>query len=137
MKIRQKCHEKFGDEGVPEMDPAKFEFLCDEAGAGNIFPFLFNAMSFGRTSESRAQLNKIRTMVVIYMMIYGQSQKANWFQLALSRTLLQYGISHHGLASLRNLGIAAHPKTIKVASTSSSKAHMDTVNTFIQDAIQD
>ena len=46
-------------------------------------------------------------MVVIYMMMYGKSQKANYFQVALSRTLQQFGIAEQGLASLRNLGTPA------------------------------
>ncbi len=49
-------------------------------------------------------------------MIIGKLQKANWFQFALSKTLLQYGNTHPNLASLRNLGIASHPKTVKVPS---------------------
>ena len=48
-------------------------------------------------------------------MIYSLSQKANWFQVTLARTLEQFGISEHGLASLRNLGVAAHPRTVQAA----------------------
>lgn len=69
-------------------------------------------------------------------MVFGQSQKANWFQVALSRTLSQYRISDYGLASLRNLGIAAHPRTVKSASLSSSANHLDAVNNFFKEAVE-
>ena len=134
IRVRAKCNEIFGANGYPEMDPGKLERICLEANALNIFPFIHNAMCQDRASESRCYLNKIRTMVVIYMMIYGQSQRANWFQVALSRTLSQHGISDCGLASLRNLGITAHPRTVTLASLSSASSHLSSVNEFIKEA---
>eukprot|EP00112_Aurelia_sp_Birch-Aquarium-sp1_P011254 Seg2367.2 transcript_id=Seg2367.2/GoldUCD/mRNA.D3Y31 product="NIF3-like protein 1" protein_id=Seg2367.2/GoldUCD/D3Y31 len=74
-------------------------------------------------------------MVIIYMLIYGQSQKANSFQIALSRTLKQFGISEQGLMSLRNLGIAAHPHTVKAAAKSSASSHPRSLVKFFQDAV--
>ena len=51
-------------------------------------------------------LNIIRTMVSIYIVVYSQSQRSNSFQVALARTLQQFGISEQGHRFLRNLGIA-------------------------------
>ena len=70
------------------------------------------------------------------MMMYGQSQRANWFQVALSRTLQQFGITEQGLASLRNLGIAAHPCTVKAASLSTASSHLSNLQIFFNQAIQ-
>ena len=70
------------------------------------------------------------------MMVFVQSQKANWFQITLSRTLSQYGISDHGLTALRNLGIAAHPQTVKSASLSSAASHLEAVQNFFQEATE-
>ena len=47
-------------------------------------------------------------------MMYFQSQESNAFQIALSRTPQQFGITKEKLESLQNLGIAAHPQTVKV-----------------------
>ena len=91
LKVRQRCTELFGDEGSPEMDPKKFEIICQQAGADRIFPFIYNALCHERMSESRSELNRVRAMVIIYMMVFGQSQKSNWFQVALSRTLSSMG----------------------------------------------
>ena len=69
--------------------------------------------------------------------MYSQSQKSNAFQIALSRTLQQFGITKEGLESLRNLGIAAHPQTvIKVLTKSSSSTHSSSVLAFIESAIE-
>ena len=61
-----------------------------------------------KMSAEWKQLSSLHTMVIIYIMIYSQSQKANSFQVALSRTLQQFGISKQGLESLRNFGITAN-----------------------------
>ena len=69
-------------------------------------------------------------------MMYSQSQKSNAFQIALSRTLQQFGITKKGFESLRNLGIAAHPQTVKVLTKSSSSTHSSNVLTFIESAVE-
>ena len=97
----------------PEMDPIAFEKLCRDAGAENLYNCIQNAICSDRMSTERKHLSKLRTMVIIYIMIYSQSQRSNAFQVALSRTLQQFGITEQGLQSLRNLGIAAHPHTVK------------------------
>ena len=75
-------------------------------------------------------LTQLRAMAVMYVMIYSRSQKNNWFQITLARTLKQFCITDEGLASLRNLGLAAHPHTVKIASRSSASLHLDIVASF-------
>ena len=75
-------------------------------------------------------------MVIIYIMMYSQSQKSNTFQVALARVLQQFGITKQGLESLRNLGIATHPQTIKVLAKSSATTHSSNVIAFIKSAIE-
>ena len=120
---------------IQEMDPETFETFCQNAGAGKLFSIIFEAMCGERMSVGRAKLTKLRSMAIVYMMIYGQSQRANWFQVALSRTLKQFGISEEGLIALRNLGIAAHPHTVKSALKSSASSHLNSVSRFFQDAV--
>ena len=86
-------------------------------------------------STERKNLAKLRAMVVAYIMMYSQSQKANWFQVTLARTLQQFGISDQGLASLRNLGVAAHPRSVKTASKLSAAFHLDNVACFFQQVV--
>ena len=120
---------------TPEMDLEIFEKLCIDAGAGKLVATIYQSICTERMSESRVCLNKSRTMVIIYMLIYGQSQKANSFQVALSTTLRQFGLSEQGLMSLRNLGIAAHPHTIKAAAKSSASSYPNSLVKFFQDAV--
>ena len=103
------------DPQPPIMDPDRFQEICAQAGVANLFSILNNAMSSTRTSDERQQLTKLRVMVVLYIIMYSSSQRANWLQLSLARTLQQFGISYQGLASLRNLGIVAHPRTMKAS----------------------
>lgn len=133
-KLSQKCYQLFGNSAQPEMNPDKMEKICLEAGAINLFSSIYESMVTERQSSDRKKLNRSRTVVIIYMLLYGLSQKNNWFQIALARTLTEHGISEHGLTSLKNLGIAAHPRTVKSASKASSDSHLETVVNFLNDA---
>ena len=84
IKLRQTF---LNDLNTVVLDPERFQETCRNVGAENIFTTIYEAMCIEKMSESRQKLNKIRAMVVIYMVMYGQSQKANYFQVALSRTL--------------------------------------------------
>ena len=120
----------------PEMGPHIFEQMCKDAGAENLYLSIRNAMWLKRMSEERKQLCSVRAMVVIYIMLYSHSQKCNSFEVALSRTLQQFGISNKGLESLRNRGVAAHPRTVKIFTKSSSSSHNSHVFTFIKTALE-
>ena len=56
-------------------------------GAGTIFATFCDVMSTERMSEERKKLSRIRAMIVIYMLMYGESQRAHLFQVASSITL--------------------------------------------------
>ena len=120
----------------PEMDPQVFEKICKDVGAENLYLCIKDGICSERMSDERKQLVKVRTMVIIYIMVYSQSQRSNSFQVALSRTLQQFGISQQGLQALKNLGIAAHPNTIKTLEKSSSSLHASHVAHFIESAIE-
>ena len=124
------------DAQPPVMDPDQFQDICMQAGAVNLFSTLYKAMSSDRMSKERQELTKLRVMAVIYIMIYSKSQRANWFQVSLARTLQQFGISQQGMESLRNLGITAHPRTIKASLQASSASHIDKVKLFFQTVIE-
>ena len=120
----------------PEMDPTAFERICRDVGAENLYNCIKDAICSDRMSDERKYLSQLGTMVVIYIMVYSQSQRSNSFQVALSRTLQQFGISEQALQSLRNLGIAAHPHTVKAQSKLSASSHPNHVASFIESAIE-
>ena len=78
---------------LPELDPSAFENICRDAGATNLCGCINDAICSDRMSTERKQLSKLRTMVIINIMVYSQSQRSNSFQVALSRTLQQFGIT--------------------------------------------
>lgn len=114
----------------PEMDPTAFEKSCGDAGGVNLYSCINNAICSVRKSTDYKHLSKLRTMA-IFITIYLQSQRCNGFQVALSRTLQQFGISEQGQQSLRNLGNAAHPHTVKAKAKMSSASHSSNVASCI------
>ena len=105
--------------------PDHFENICKQAGVENLFSSLLEAMTSYRMSHQRQGLPKLRAMVVIYIMLYFQSQRGNRFQISLARTLQKFGLSQQGLAFLCNLGIVAHPRTIKATMQIFSESQID------------
>ena len=58
----------------PEMDPIAFERICKDVGAENLYHCIKDAICSDRMSDERKHLSQVRTMVVIYIMVYSQSQ---------------------------------------------------------------
>ena len=54
----------------PEMNPDAFEKLCTDAGAENLYHCIKDAICHERMSHERKHLSGIRTMVIIYIMMY-------------------------------------------------------------------
>ena len=93
-------------------------------------------MTTDRQSEERKLLNERRTVSIIYTLMYAQSQQANWFQVATTRTLKGLGISSRELETLRNVGPAAHPNAVSSATKKLSSEHLETVHQFSKDATE-
>ena len=115
-QLRSKCLKKFGKGGKPITDPREFKMLCAEAGSLKLFNTITEAMKSDRQSEQRQLLNERRAVSIIYMMMYGQSQQANWFQVATARTVKGLGVSSRGTETLRNMGLTTHPLIVSKAS---------------------
>ena len=85
-KIKEKCFQMFGENGEPITDLAQFKKLCIDAGATTIFETIFESMSTARQTAERKKLIEKRAVSIIYSLVYGQSQRANWFHVATART---------------------------------------------------
>ena len=84
------------DPQPPIMKPNKFQDICRQVGVASLFSSLHDAINSNRMSDERQELTKMRVVVVIYIMMYSQSQRPNWFHVFLARTLKQFGISQQG-----------------------------------------
>ena len=133
--IRLECNRRFGRDGNPLTDPNEFKELCHTAGAQKIFDVIFDAMSTERQSDNRNMLNEKRVVLIIYIMMFGQSQAANWLQVANTRILKGLGLTSRGVETLRNIGLATHPSTISNCCKKISSAHLESVRTFFEDAL--
>ena len=70
-----------------------------------------SAMSGDNQSNSRKDSNEKKCVAILYMLMYGQSQKASWFQKVMASQLVGKGISETGLAILNKSGIATSKTT--------------------------
>ena len=82
-------------------------------------------------------MNKSRTMVIIYMMLYGKLQRFNWFQVALSRTLQQFGITERlrscVIEEFRNDSTST---TSQICCKTSTAPHVSNLKSFFENAIE-
>ena len=134
-KIKDKCFERYGEKGAPVTDPVEFRKLCCDAGETTIFGIIPGAMATDRQTPERRQLNEKRSVSMIYSLVYGQPQRANWFQVATARTLKGFGVSR-GKETLRNMGFTTHPRTVSNANEGIAINHGETVRDFFNNAAE-
>ena len=118
----------------PPFDPRLLKKLCNDAGASKLFNAILYAMSTNDQVAGRMHLNEKKAVTIIYMLVFGQSQKANWFQKTLSRQVVTKGISESGLALLNKIGVGISKSTQKRDFTQMSKNHDILVSQFISEA---
>ena len=92
------------------------------------FDVILDAISSKRQSERRKRLDEKQALAILYVMLYGQSQAATWFQIATMRTLKGLGLSSRGVETLRNMGLATHPFTVTSTCKKISPEHLEAVN---------
>lgn len=67
-------------------NPTAFEKLCRDAGAENLYNCTYDTICSDQIATDRKHLGKLRTMAVIYIIIYSQYRRCDVFQVALSIT---------------------------------------------------
>ena len=96
---------------MPVFDPDELQKCCKEAGATNLFGSLLEIMSSSGQSKESYEKNKFKIVDIIYLLIYGQSQKCSWFQHVNTEFLRKQRLSETGLSALWREGVATHPRT--------------------------
>ena len=120
---------------LPPFDPESLRLACISAGANKLFATILNAMSSEDTSAQRQALNEKKAVTIIYMRMFGQSQKANWFQKVISNIAVGKGISEGGLSVLNKSGITVSKSTQRREFLKVADSHESVVQDFIADAI--
>ena len=65
---------------MPIFDPDELQNCCKEAGATHLFGSLLITMSSPSQNKESYDKNQFKVVNIIYLPIYGQSQKCSWFQ---------------------------------------------------------
>ena len=130
------CSKRFGKHGNPVTDPCELQKLRHTAGAFKIFDVILEAMSSDHQSEQRKSLNEKHVVSIIDVMLYGQSQAADWFQIATTRTLKGLGLSSRGVENVRSMGLAAHPVAVASMCKKLSSEHLFSVKKFFDNAVE-
>ena len=120
---------------MPPFDPDSLREASISAGATNRFDAILDAMSFEGRSAKQQEKNKRKTVTIIYMLMFGQSQKASWFQKVMSNMVVKKGISEGGLSVLNQSGIAVSKSTQCRLITKKAENHELIVREFVADAI--
>ena len=83
---------------------------------------MMKAMSTEEHSSGRTLLNEKKAVAIIYMLMFGQSQKASWFQQVLSGQVAGKGLSETGLSILNKSGIAMSKTTQRLICTEQQRS---------------
>ena len=110
-KCRKLIFSRYVSKSFPPFNVQSIKRLCQDAGAHNLFSEVMSAMSTPQQTNARMEQNEKKCVSIIFMLMFGQSQKANWFQRVLSCQVVGRGISESGLSILNKSGIAVSKAT--------------------------
>lgn len=88
----------------PIYDPLKLKLFCISSGAPRLFDAILDAMTDPSHSSVRIELNKKRTVAMLYQLCYGLSQKCNWYQCDHAVFLKDCHLNQQGLSAERLVG---------------------------------
>ena len=91
------CGKKYGSSIVPPFEPEAMREICHAAGADKLFDSILEAMSTDDPSIGRGKQNEKKVVDAIFMLMFGQSQKANWFQKSHGNEVVSKCVSGTGL----------------------------------------
>ncbi|XP_068738919.1 uncharacterized protein [Montipora capricornis] len=123
------------DKNTPIYEPNEFFMFCSQAGATNVFNFILSCMTSSRHSEERNLLNRKRTVVILYQLCFGYSQKCNFFQEDNGLFLKFCNLSQPGIETQRQLGTSVSSRTITRNRAAMAKENFNLCNNAIQEAI--
>ena len=85
----------------PIYAPLKLKLFCISSGAPRLFDAILDAMTDPLHSSVRIELNKKRTVAMLYQLCYVLSQKCNWYQCDHAVFLKDCHLNQQGLSEER------------------------------------
>ncbi|XP_065060338.1 uncharacterized protein LOC135687658 [Rhopilema esculentum] len=135
--LREQLWFSYGSsETIPPFEPEKIQEVCRTAGATKLFHAITTAMSQEHQTPFKKEQNEKKAVAIIYMLVYGQSQKANCFQKIFAQNMTGKGISESGLAILNQSGISFSKSTQRRDLIRTADSYESTVIKFIDEAIK-
>ena len=136
-KLKQKIYEKFVLGNQPAIyQPNEFIEFCRQAGAPNIFEHILQAVSDDRHSHRRQDLNRVRTVSIIYTMCYCRSQMCNVMQVDNALYLNSNRMTQEGIDTQYRMGHTCSRKTSNIIRSQLSRNHEESLKSFFNQAIQ-
>jgi hypothetical protein len=113
--VKGKIYEEFIIQKHPPIYNAdQFAEFCHSAGAENIFNHILMSVTSERHSSSRQELNKRRTVCIIYKMCYCLSQLCNIMQVDHAIYLNSNNVNQEGMDTEFQLGNTCSRKTSNI-----------------------
>ena len=128
--------ELIANKGIHVYQPEMFREFCISAGATNIFYSIPDAITSARHSAERIDLNKKRTVSVIYNLCYCLSQACNTLQTDHALYLRSCNINQEVMETEHIMGLSCARRTLNTIAKSLSENHCTVFKHFIQDAIE-
>ena len=128
--------ELIANKGIHVYQPEMFREFCISAGATNIFDAILDAITSARHSTERINLNKKRTVSVIYNLCYCLSQACNTLQTDHALYLRSCNLNQEGIETQHIMGLSCARRTVNTIAKSMSENHCKSFKHFIQDAIE-
>ncbi len=134
-RVKSKIYEEFIIQKHPPIyNPDRFAEFCHSAGAESIFHHILTAVSSERHSSCRMELNKRRTVCIIYKMCYCLSQLCNIMQVDHAMYLNSNNINQEGMDTEFQLGNTCSRKTTKLKINKLSSDHHNHLEKFFSEA---
>lgn len=118
----------------PEYDPENFRLMCISAGAPALFDTILSAITSPRHSVERINLNKKRTMYMIYKLCYCLSQQCNMLQVDHGLYFHSNHISQEALDTQQILGNSCSRRSITNSLNTLAEQHRGKLEVFLHEA---
>lgn len=119
----------------PIYDPLKLKLFCISSGAPRLFDAILDAMTDPSHSSVRIELNKKRTVAMLYQLCYGLSQKCNWYQCDHAVFLKDCHLNQQGLSAERLVGSTCNRQKTNEILHHLSSGNTRSINELISEAI--
>ena len=120
----------------PIYEPDQFYSFCKTTNAGNVFNFILSSISSDRHSKDRKELNRKRTVAMLYQFCFSLSQRCDSLQKDNGIFLKFCHLTDEGIDTQRVLGTAVGSRSVKREIVNSAKNSSELLQEVVKEAIE-